>query len=125
MTERGDRTREHLLDVAERLYGERGVASVSMREIRVASGARNTAALQFHFGDRDGLIDALIARHMPRVGEIQQRLYEDTQESRRTRRALIEVLVRPSAEYLTRGASERAWVRIMNDLAGLPDLHLK
>src|SRR5690348_10081248 len=56
MTERGDRTREHLLDVAERLYGERGVASVSMREIRVASGARNTAALQFHFGDRDGLI---------------------------------------------------------------------
>ena len=127
MTARGEETRRHLLDVAEQLYGRRGVAAVSLREIRVAAGARNTAAMQFHFRDRDGLIDALIARHMPRIGAIQAQLYERAAatNSLRDARTLVEVLVRPSAQYLTLGESERSWVKIMADLASLPDLHLK
>ena len=126
MTKRGDETREHLLDVAERLYGERGIAGVSLREIRTAAGSRNTAAVQFHFGDRDGLLQALVDRHMPRIAALQQARYElMVAESRGDdRRSLVDVLVRPTAEYLTRGPQERAWVKIMADLASLPDLHL-
>jgi AcrR family transcriptional regulator len=107
MSARGDRTREHLLDVAEALFARRGIAGVSLREVRIAVGARNTAAIQFHFGDRDGLFLALTERHMPRVAELQQSLYEellargDDQEPR----ALVEVLVRPTTDYLTRGRS--------------------
>jgi AcrR family transcriptional regulator len=127
MSRRGDATREHLLDVAEQLYGERGIAAVSLREIRLAAGSRNTAAMQFHFGDRDGLLDALIARHMPRIAQRQQVLYDELITTRRqaTRRRLVEVLVRPVAEYATGQPQERAWVKIMAELASLPDLHLK
>lgn len=126
MSARGEQTREHLLDVAEMLLGERGVSGVSLREIRLAAGSRNTAAMQFHFGDRDGLLEALISRHMPRIAEIQQALAESTllSDGPDEPRALVEVLVRPSAEYLRRGPSERAWVKIMADLAALPDLYL-
>ena len=123
---RGEETREHLLDVAEQLFGERGVASVSLREIRLASGARNTAAIQFHFGDREGLMDALIARHVPRIGERQQTLWDaivfDGAENDPAR--LVDVFVRPLAEYLALGPSERSWVKIMGELAAAPDVPL-
>jgi AcrR family transcriptional regulator len=126
VTVRGERTREHLLDVAERLFGERGVAGVSLREIRLASGARNTAAVQFHFGSREGLLKALTERHMPGIAALQRDLYDDVIESGREAdpRSLVEVLVRPAAEYLTRGPSERAWVKIMADLGQAPELRL-
>ncbi|HEX4490040.1 MAG TPA: TetR family transcriptional regulator [Acidimicrobiia bacterium] len=127
MSARGDKTRDHLLDTAERLFAQRGIAGVSLREVRIASGARNTAAIQFHFGDREGLYQALMERHLPRIASIQQRLFDDVLEQKGTRdaRALVEVLVRPTNDYLAIGPSERAWVQIMGSMASLPDLHLK
>lgn len=127
MTARGDRTRNLLLDVAEQLFGERGVNGVSLREIRIAAGARNTAAIQFHFGDRDGLIRALEERHMPRIEILQQKLYDAMVAEGREddSRSLVEVLVRPSADYLLLGPSERAWVKIISDLSADPDLLVK
>jgi len=124
MTARGDQTRNHLLDVAEQMFGERGVNGVSLREIRLASGARNTAAIQFHFGDREGLVHALTARHMPRIAELQQELYDSmVREGREDdARSLVEVLVRPVADYLRQGPSARAWVKIMGDLGAAPEL---
>jgi AcrR family transcriptional regulator len=127
VTVRGQKTREHLLDTAETLFGERGVAGVSLREIRLAAGARNTAAVQFHFGNREGLYAALTERHMPGIAAIQQTLYEDMIARGREKdpRTLVEVLVRPAAEYLSRGSSERAWVKIMADFGQAPNLRLK
>jgi AcrR family transcriptional regulator len=126
VTVRGEKTREHLLDVAETMFGERGVNGVSLREIRLASGARNTAAVQFHFGSREGLLKALTERHMPGIAALQLALYDDVIETGRDAdaRSLVEVLVRPAAEYLTRGPSERAWVKIMADLGQAPELRL-
>jgi AcrR family transcriptional regulator len=127
MSARGDRTREHLLDVTEQLFAERGVNRVSLREVRIASGARNTAAIQFHFGDRDGLLKALTDRHMPKLAEIQEHLYEQVlaSDDPENARSLVEVLVRPACDYLMLGTSERMWVQIMGNLAALPDLHVK
>jgi AcrR family transcriptional regulator len=124
MTTRGEQTRQHLLDVAEELFGARGFHAVSLREIRIASGARNTAAMQFHFGDRNGLVEALMARHMPRIAELQLGLFDRMVAEHRAddSRSLVEVLVRPAAEYLTWGAGGRAWVKIMAELSALPDL---
>jgi AcrR family transcriptional regulator len=118
----GNRTRERILDAAEQLWGEKGVVGVSLREIRIAAGARNTAAVQFHFGNREGLIDALIERHMPAIGERQAELADAAPDD--DTRALVEVLVRPVAEYLARGESQRSWVKVMAELAALPQLEL-
>ncbi len=125
-SKRGEATREHILDVAEQLWGERGVSNVSLREIRLAAGARNTAAVHFHFGDRDGLLDALIDRHVSRIGDRQRDLWEAIVADAQTDdpRRLVELLVRPCAEYLTLGPSERAWVKIMAHLAAAPDIRL-
>src|SRR6516165_9746897 len=59
VSERGSATRALLLDVAEALISARGL-DVSLREIAAAAGQRNNSAVRYHFGDKDGLISALV-----------------------------------------------------------------
>lgn len=47
-------TRERLLDVAERLFAERGFAATSVRAI-TAAAETNLAAVNYHFGSKRGL----------------------------------------------------------------------
>src|SRR5262249_21893433 len=47
-------TRERLLTAAERLFAERGFKKVTVRDICRAARA-NVAAVNYHFGDKDGL----------------------------------------------------------------------
>lgn len=63
----GRETRERLIETAERLFATEGVYGVSLREIVRASGARNVTALQYHFGDRHGLLRAVLERHRAEV----------------------------------------------------------
>ena len=123
MANQGERTREHLLDVAEQCFGADGVANVSLRQIRIAAGQRNEAAMQYHFGDRDGLLRAIAERHTPAVQAIQDRIA--TANGRRpSMRRLVEAFVRPLPEYGTRGPSERAWIKILAELLANPRLSM-
>jgi AcrR family transcriptional regulator len=123
MTARGDRTRERLLDAAEQLFGARGVEAVTLRQIQVAAGQGNRSALQFHFGGRDGLLLALAERHLPRVAAIQERLEAELVPSDGPADpvALVEVLVRPYAEYVRAGPGARAWLRIAAEGTARPE----
>jgi AcrR family transcriptional regulator len=56
----GDTTRAALIAAAERLFAERGIDAVSLREIGIAAGKRNPNVAQYHFGDRDSLIRAVV-----------------------------------------------------------------
>jgi AcrR family transcriptional regulator len=53
-------TKGQLLDVAEQLFLRAGLG-VSVRDITDAAG-QNGAAIHYHFGSRDGLVGAVIAR---------------------------------------------------------------
>lgn len=57
-----------LLDVAERLMASDGVDAVSLRAITAAAEA-NVASIHYHFGSREGLMEALVARRMDMLGE--------------------------------------------------------
>lgn len=56
-------TKERLVREAERLFARRGLYRVTMREITVAAGQRNVSAIDYHFGSREGLIEAILVRH--------------------------------------------------------------
>ena len=122
MAARGEVTRQRLLDAAVLLFAERGVRGASLREINEAAGQRNTNALHYHFGDRDGLLRALAARHTAVLEERQRELYEACQAAGAMDdvRTLLGVLQRPVAEYLTRGRVEAAWVRVSAQLLTSP-----
>jgi TetR/AcrR family transcriptional regulator, regulator of cefoperazone and chloramphenicol sensitivity len=47
----------------ERLFARKGVDRVRLREINELAGQRNSSALHYHFGSRDGLVLAILRRH--------------------------------------------------------------
>lgn len=59
-------TKDRLLDAAEELFAERGVAETSLREITTLARA-NLAAVNYHFGGKDGLLEAVFARRLAPV----------------------------------------------------------
>lgn len=122
MPARGEATRERLLDAAVVLFAERGLRGASLREINEAAGQRNTNALHYHFGDRDGLIRAVTARHTAVLGARQRELFEACSAEGTTGdlRTLVGVLARPPAEYVTHGRVQAAWVRVSAQLLTSP-----
>ncbi|MEZ5285079.1 MAG: CerR family C-terminal domain-containing protein [Vicinamibacterales bacterium] len=52
-------TRERLVTVAADLFADRGFQRVTVREICAAAGA-NVAAVNYHFGDKEGLYRAVV-----------------------------------------------------------------
>ena len=58
---RSQATRKALQHAAERLIAERGLESVSIRDIVSTAGQKNESALQYHFKNLKGLISAIQA----------------------------------------------------------------
>lgn len=62
-----DRSREVLLNSAEELFAVHGIDAVSNRRIVDHAGAANHSAISYHFGGREGLLRALVERHVAEV----------------------------------------------------------
>lgn len=54
-------TRNRIIEVAERLFAHRSYATVSMREITAGAGV-GLAAVNYHFGSKEGLFKAVFLR---------------------------------------------------------------
>jgi len=54
-------TKEQILNVAERLFAEQGFAGTSLRSV-VREAKVNLSAVNYHFGSKEGLLRAVIAR---------------------------------------------------------------
>ena len=122
MPTRGEATRARLLDAAVLLFAERGLRGPSLREINEAAGQRNTNALHYHFGNRDGLVRAVAARHIAVLGERQRELFERCTAAGTTEdlRTLLGVIQRPTAEYVADGRVQAAWVQVAAQLLTSP-----
>jgi AcrR family transcriptional regulator len=100
-------TRQRLLDAGEVLFGERGFEGTSLRMVTEAAGS-NVAGVNYHFGSKQGLFQAVVDRAMGPVNdERRQRL--DAIEARNELASvadLVRAFVEPGLE-LTRRHGER------------------
>lgn len=55
-------TKEQLISAAISLFSDKGIKGTSLRTITQHSGAANTSAIQYYFGDKQGLVEAVITR---------------------------------------------------------------
>lgn len=114
--------RERLIDAAERLMAERGVHAVSLREITAAARQRNASGIHYHFGDRAGLIGAVIDRHMGRIdGARNAQLDALERDGRTALHDVVAALVVPLADALAT-PSGRRYLRIIDELVEDPTL---
>jgi AcrR family transcriptional regulator len=63
----GPETREKLLRAAEEIFAAQGVDGAQTRDIVRRAGQRNPSAVQYHFGSRAGLLDAVMAGRLART----------------------------------------------------------
>ncbi len=96
-------TRTRLIEVAERLFAERGIAAVSLREIGATAGQRNNSAATYHFGSKQKLIDAVFEYRMARINQRRLAMLAALDHVGRGEdiRAVAEALVYPVAETIT------------------------
>lgn len=114
---RSEATQTALMQAAEKLIAERGIENVSIRDIVGAAGQKNESALQYHFKNFSGLIEAI---HNKRSAETQALrsqllagLLEETAEP--TLRQLCELMVQPSYELARSKVDYRRYIRAFGD----------
>jgi AcrR family transcriptional regulator len=66
-------SRTMLLDAAERQFALNGIEGVSLREIAMGAGQRNNSAVHYHFGDKQGLVDTLLADRFSKIDGLRKR----------------------------------------------------
>jgi len=82
-------TVERILDAAEALFAERGFAETSLRTITSTAGV-NLAAVNYHFGSKKELIQAVFARFLtPLCRELDDTLNELMADSERPKTGLL------------------------------------
>lgn len=108
---RGAAARLGMIEVAERLFAERGVNGVSLREIGTQAGQRNTAAARYHFGSKEALVDAVFRHRMEPINA-RRLAYLDTldREGRGDDvRGLVEAFLHPLAETALGEPGKPSW----------------
>ena len=109
---------DDIIRAAERLFGEEGVSSISLRHIATAASQVNNFAVQYHFGDKDGLIRAIFERRLPFVENRRRHMLEAARPAGFDLEKLIEATFRPIIEEVDengRRSYARFLAQIVND----------
>lgn len=99
---RRDATRIALIEAAESLFAEAGVEGVSTRQIGAAIGSSNTNVVAYHFGSKDGLIDAVFRYRLPYMDRRRRELLDEADAAGASRdiRQLVHILALPLYEQV-------------------------
>jgi len=133
--DRGTRSKDALLDAAERLIAEHGF-EVPLRDIAKAAGQRNNSAVNYHFRSRQDLVDAVVARRLLPMELERERMLDElddaaTADAHALMRVLVLPLLRLDSTHYARflqvvgprlrtepmNSAETAWPRVLDALS--------
>jgi len=119
-------TRRQLILAAERLFAESGIDGVSLRQINVAAGQKNSSAAHYHFGSKGALILSIYQHRMENVNKRRiDQLQQVTADGRQHDvHALVEVIVNPIVEEIDADETGGNYIRFMAQAIGHPQLDL-
>jgi AcrR family transcriptional regulator len=115
--------RTRLLDTAEELLDRHGIDGVSVRTVTKAAGHRNSSAVNYHFGNRDQLIQAVFDRRQAVVEARRAVLLEQMEaDGELTPRDAVMVAIAPLVDLLDDECGRR-YLRLVHQAANHPDYH--
>ena len=119
-------TRENLILAAERLFAEKGIDNVSLREINRAAGQKNVAALHYHFGTREMLLEAIFERRMAGINRRRVAMLDAMEAIGPITqvRPVVTAMVAPLAEQLDPTVRGQHYVRFLAQVISDPGVDL-
>ena len=92
-----EHTRQQLILAAEKLFAESGIDGVSLRQINIEAGQKNSSAAHYHFGSKDALILSIYQHRMAHVNERRLSKLEQLRHDRKEKniRELVGAIVNP------------------------------
>ena len=109
---RGDVTRERLMRAAELLIAQDGIENVTVRAIVSEAEQKNESALQYHFQNRDGLLDAIHQQRNSEVRALRETLLQPYLEGQEPDlRDICRLMVMPSYTLARKDKGFRHYVR--------------
>jgi AcrR family transcriptional regulator len=91
-------TRQRILGAAEALFAEHGFAGASLRQVTAAANV-NLAAVNYHFGSKDNLIEEVFRRRLDELSRRRlERLAKVTASGSPTLEALLDAFITPALE---------------------------
>lgn len=119
-----------LLDAAEQLFADRGFEAVSVRDVTQLAKA-NVAAVNYHFGSRDGMIAVVVMRYIMPVNQERFARLESVERKWSGKAApleeIIDAFVRPVVGIVRKSElSERLFCKLVGRIFamqgdGLPE----
>jgi AcrR family transcriptional regulator len=101
-----------LILAAERLFAERGIEGVALRQINQAANQRNISAAHYHFGSREGLVEAVLKHRLPRLDARRGDLLRRTAAVKDIR-FYLEAFIRPLTEELEPRPEGNCYIRFI------------
>ncbi|MFK4068993.1 TetR/AcrR family transcriptional regulator [Streptomyces sp. NPDC029674] len=96
----GPETREKLIRAGEEVFAAQGVDGAQLRDIVRLAGQSNPSAVQYHFGSRGGLLDAVMAARQQRTERVLAAELERAGSAAADLRGLLTALVNTEAGEL-------------------------
>lgn len=113
----GLETRDRILDAAEELFSEQGVAATSLRAVTALAGV-NLAAVHYHFGPKEALLEAVLQRRLGPLNQERLKRLDALEAAAPDRRVplerVLEAFFAPALEAVTRlGVPGRRLARLL------------
>lgn len=119
-------TKERLLRAGERVFARDGIHGARIRDINEFAGQRNPSALHYHFGSRDGLVNAILYGHQAEIDAALETQFDELE--RRAAdievRDIVAVVIPPMVAKL-QTESGRDWARMMPQVMPMVSANLR
>lgn len=113
-------TRTKLILTAERLLSEGGISSTPLRRITQEANQRNESAIHYHFGSRQGVVEAILDLRTPKLNTTRLELLETLRIRADghplSSREVATTMVDPLADYLRETRGEGYYLRFLGML---------
>lgn len=101
-----------LILAAERLFAEHGIEGVSLRQVNQAARHRNSSAAHYHFGSKEGLVQAVLMHRLPLLDQRRAELLEGARADSDVR-FYLECFIVPLTEQLCASSPSGCYLRFI------------
>ncbi|MEC4685878.1 MAG: TetR family transcriptional regulator [Nitrospirota bacterium] len=119
-------TKERILDSAEYLFARKGFHNTSLRAITGRAGV-NLAAVNYHFGSKEALLEAVFERRLVPLNNIRRENLEAVRETARQERRLpgveesLRAFIEPTLAFRKSGTGAEDFITLVGRAMSDPD----